>query len=79
LKGDSNTRYFHGVAKGRVSDEENAHRTAAYPKDEVKKGCFQTGVEQIPRTGWFPSIVILNFSEIIKWDLMALFSALHEG
>ena len=133
LKGDSNTRYFHGVANGRhrkkiihslqqdegmieghdqlksyitnyyknlfgapeegnfsmdetrtddipqVSDEENNLLTAPYSEEEVRKAVFLMEHNKAPGPDGFPADFYQHFWEVIKPDLLLLFTDLHAG
>jgi hypothetical protein len=60
-----------------VSQEENTFLTAPYSEEEVKKAVFQMKHNKAPGPHGFPAEFYQNFWDIIKSDLMELFSALH--
>ena len=62
-----------------VSVEENNLLTAPYSEDEVRKAVFQMEHNKAPGPDGFPAEFFQNFWDIIKPDLMELFSCLHDG
>ena len=63
----------------RVSDEENSLLTAPYSEEEVIKAVFLMEHNKAPGPDGFPSEFYQNFWEVIKPDLLLLFSDLHAG
>jgi hypothetical protein len=61
-----------------VSLEENAFLTSPYSEEELKKAVFQMEHNKAPGPDGFPAEFYQNFWDIIKLDLLALFSALYE-
>jgi hypothetical protein len=62
-----------------VSIVENGLLTAPYSEDEVKKAVFQMEHNKAPGPNGFPAEFYQNFWEVIKEDLLELFSSLHAG
>ena len=62
-----------------VSDEENSLLSAPYSEDEVKKAVFQMEHNKAPGPDGFPAEFYQNFWDIIRSDLLDLFSFLHAG
>jgi hypothetical protein len=62
-----------------VSIEENGLLTAPYSEEEVKKVVFQMEHNKAPCSDGFPAEFYQNFWEVIKLDLLELFSSLHSG
>jgi hypothetical protein len=62
-----------------VSVEENNFLTALYTEDEVKKAVFQMEHNKTSGPDGFPAKFHQNFWEIIKSDLLELFTFLHAG
>jgi mannosylglycoprotein endo-beta-mannosidase len=62
-----------------VSTKENSLLTAPYSEEEVKKVVFQMEHNKAPGPDGFPAKFYQNFWEVIKLDLLELFSALHSG
>ena len=62
-----------------VSVEENNHLTAPYSEEEVKKAVFQMELNKAPGPDGFPAEFYQNFWDVIKVDLLHLFSCLHVG
>jgi mannosylglycoprotein endo-beta-mannosidase len=62
-----------------VSVEENGLLTAPYSEDEVKKVVFQMEHNKAPGPDGFPAEFYQNSWEVIKEDLLELFSSLHAG
>jgi hypothetical protein len=63
----------------RVSVEENKFLTALYSEDKVKKAVFQMEHNKAPGPDGFPAEFYQNFWEIIKSDLLELFTFFHVG
>jgi hypothetical protein len=53
--------------------------TALYTEEEVKKVVFQMEHNKAPGPDGFPAEFYQNFWEVIKSDLLELFSFLHAG
>ena len=62
-----------------VSDEENSLLTAPYSEEEVRKVVFLMEHNKAPGPDGFPAEFYQNFWEVIKSDLLLLFSDLHAG
>jgi mannosylglycoprotein endo-beta-mannosidase len=62
-----------------VSEEENNLLTALYTEEEVKKAVFQMEHNKAPGPDGFPSEFYQHFWDVIKGDLLELFSVLHSG
>jgi hypothetical protein len=62
-----------------VSIEENNLLTALYSEEEVKKAIFQMEYNKAPGPDGFPAKFYQNFWEVIKVELLELFSFLHSG
>jgi mannosylglycoprotein endo-beta-mannosidase len=62
-----------------VSDEENDLLTAPYSEEEVKKAVFQMEHNKAPGPDGFPAEFYQKFWDVIKADLLDLFSFLHSG
>jgi hypothetical protein len=62
-----------------VSHEVNTVLTSPYSEDEVKKSVFQMEHNKVSHLDGFSTEFYRNFWEIIKVDLMELFSMLHVG
>jgi mannosylglycoprotein endo-beta-mannosidase len=62
-----------------VTIEENNLLTALYTEEEVKKVVFQMEHNKAPGPDGFPGEFYQNFWEVIKSDLLELFSFLHAG
>jgi hypothetical protein len=60
-----------------VSVEENNFLNALYIEDEVKKAIFQMEHNKAPGPDGFPAEFYQNFWEVIKVDLLELFTFLH--
>lgn len=60
-----------------VCDEENSLLTAPYSEEEVIKAVFLMEHNKAPGPDGFPSEFYQNFWEVIKPDLLLLFSDLH--
>jgi hypothetical protein len=60
-----------------VSVEENNFLTALFSEDKVKKAVFQMEHNKAPGPDGFPAEFYQNFWEIIKSDLLELFTFLH--
>jgi hypothetical protein len=63
----------------RVSPEENALLTSPYSEEEIRKAVFQMEHNKAPGPDGFPAEFYQSFWDIIKVDLMDLFSELHLG
>jgi hypothetical protein len=61
-----------------VSPDENAFLAAPYSEEEVRNAVFQMEHNKAPGPDGFPAEFYQNFWDIIKSDLLALFSALHK-
>ena len=62
-----------------VSDQENAHLTAPYTVEEVKKAVFQMEHNKAPGPDGFPDEFYQTFWDIIQSDLLEMFQDLHAG
>lgn len=62
-----------------VSDEQNGLLTAPYSEEEVRKAVFLMEQNKAPGPDGFPAEFYQNFWEVIKSDLLLLFSDLHAG
>jgi hypothetical protein len=62
-----------------VTVEENNLLTALYIEEEVKKAVFQMEHNKAPGTNGFATKFYQNFREVIKCNLLELFSFLHYG
>jgi hypothetical protein len=62
-----------------VSVAENDLLIAPYSEDEVKEAVFQMEHNKAPGPDGFPAEFYQNFWEVIKVDLLELFSSLHAG
>jgi hypothetical protein len=62
-----------------VSVEENNFLNALYTEDEVKKAVFQMEHNKAPGPDGFPAEFYQNFWELIKVELLELFTFLHAG
>jgi hypothetical protein len=60
-----------------VSTEENGLLTAPYSGEEVKKAVFQMEHNKAPGPDGFPAEFYQKIWEVIKFDLLELFSSLH--
>ena len=61
------------------SDEENSLLTAPYTEDEIRKAVFQMEHNKAPGPDCLTAEFFQNFWDIVKLDLMKVFSCLHDG
>jgi hypothetical protein len=62
-----------------VSNEENAFLTAPFTEEEVRKAIFEMKHNKAPGPDGFLAEFYQTFWDIIKVDLLELFSDLHKG
>jgi hypothetical protein len=62
-----------------VSEEKNKFLMAPYSEDEVRKEIFKMEHNKAPGPDGFPTEFYHNLWDIIKSDLLELFSSLHSG
>jgi hypothetical protein len=62
-----------------VSPQENAILTSPYSEEEIRKAVFQMEHNKAPGPDGFPAEFYQSFWDIIKVDLLELFSELHKG
>jgi hypothetical protein len=62
-----------------VSPQENAILTYPYSEDEIRKVVFQMEHNKAPVPDGFPANFYQSFWDIIKADLLELFTELHKG
>jgi hypothetical protein len=62
-----------------VSDVENDMLSTPFSKKEVKEAIFRMELNKLPGPDGFPAEFYQTFWDILKGDMMALFSEFHSG